>query len=189
MNQFRQKWLYILIATVALILIVISIILPTAFKNAPDDESASETGEQISSSSNDSQGQLVEYASLTLTNEIPNLNKLASNLPSEEINNMNIQFNSTLEQNGVVDKLSDIQIREGTYKQELTDNNKLIYTTTFIVDIPSIKQSYVVENNYSPYPANISGLYDYTTLVICPDTSQLLYGPFDCTDRLTQEQQ
>ena len=89
MNQFRQKWLYILIATVALILIVISIILPTAFKNAPDGESASETGEQNSSSSNDSQGQLVEYASLTLTNEIPNLNKLASNLPSEEIDNMN----------------------------------------------------------------------------------------------------
>ena len=74
-------------------------------------------------------------------------------------------------------------------RNHFTDASKMIYLTNFIVDIPSISQSYVVTNYYSPLSPEISGLTDYTTLVTCPDSSQLIYGDFNCIDRFVWENQ
>lgn len=93
----------------------------------------------------------------------------------------------TLNLNGITDHVSDITIRDGTYSRELINTNKLIYQTTFMLDIPSIQQSYYVRNLYSPLPVEQSGLYDYNTVVLCPNDDQLIYAPFDCIDRVRYE--
>ena len=79
-------------------------------------------------------------------------------------------------------------IRKNSYKQDFTNVARQIYLTSFIVDLENIKQSYRVNSYYSPLPPEITGLVDYTTLVLCLDTADLVYGEFDCTDRIKMEQ-
>jgi hypothetical protein len=59
--------------------------------------------------------------------------------------------------------------------------------TSFIVDIESLGQSYLVRDYYSKKDPSETGLYDYTTQVICLDKSYLKYGDFDCRDRISFE--
>ena len=89
---------------------------------------------------------------------------------------------------GQYGRVDDAVIREGTYSQSLIDTNRLIYQTTFMADIPSLQQSYYVKDLYSPLPVEQSGLYDYTVQITCPTSSQLIYQPFDCVDRISYEQ-
>ncbi|MCL2280828.1 hypothetical protein FWC31_03000 [Candidatus Saccharibacteria bacterium] len=78
-------------------------------------------------------------------------------------------------------------IREGSYEQTTYDQAKQIYFTTFIVDISNLQQSYRINDYYSPLPPEITGLVDYTTLVLCPEQDELIYDYFKCTDRMKTE--
>lgn len=83
---------------------------------------------------------------------------------------------------GIQSMPSDVTIRNGSYKQAY-DSATTIYKTSFLVDIASLKQSYRIEDIYSPLPREESGVsYSYSTLALCPDRSELIYGSFDCTD-------
>lgn len=116
-------------------------------------------------------------------------NDNSNTISSDEIISIYDMLEYTLQLNNVDDYVSDITIRDGTYSRELIDTNKLIYQTTFMLDIPSLQQSYYVSKAYSPLPADQSGLYDYDTLVLCPSEDQLIYAPFNCMDRIKYEQQ
>jgi hypothetical protein len=63
------------------------------------------------------------------------------------------------------------------YSQYLGESTAVnVPTVHYIVDIPSIKQSYAVDTSGGRgYPYNI-------TYVTCPDKSQLKYGDFGCTN-------
>lgn len=112
----------------------------------------------------------------------------SNTISSDEIISIYDMLEYTLQLNNVDDYVPDITIRNGTYSRELIDANRLIYQTTFMLDIPSLQQSYYVSKAYSPLPADQSGLYDYDTLVLCPGEDQLIYAPFDCMDRIKYEQ-
>lgn len=119
---------------------------------------------------------------------VKKLDQVAQNLPREEILNIQRQIGYTLRLNKVSGDHGDIIIRKNSYRQTMTDADKLIYQTDFIIDLPKVKQSYQVKDSYSPLPAETSGLYDYTTLILCLDKSQLIYGDFNCNDRIKSEQ-
>ena len=119
---------------------------------------------------------------------VKKLDQVAQNLPREEILNIQRQIGYTLRLNRVSGDHGDIIIRKNSYRQTMTDADKLIYQTDFIIDLPKVKQSYQVKDSYSPLPAETSGLYDYTTLILCLDKSQLIYGDFSCNDRIKSEQ-
>lgn len=119
---------------------------------------------------------------------VKKLDQVAQNLPREEILNIQRQIGYTLRLNRVSGDYGDIIIRKNSYRQTMTDADKLIYQTDFIIDLPKVKQSYQVKDSYSPLPAETSGLYDYTTLILCLDKSQLIYGDFNCNDRIKSEQ-
>ena len=119
---------------------------------------------------------------------VKKLDQVAQNLPREEILNIQRQIGYTLRLNKVSGDHGDIVIRKNSYRQTMTNADKLIYQTDFIIDLPKVKQSYQVKDSYSPLPAETSGLYDYTTLILCLDRSQLIYGDFNCNDRIKSEQ-
>ena len=119
---------------------------------------------------------------------VKKLDQVAQNLPREEILNIQRQIGYTLRLNKVSGDHGDIIIRKNSYRQTMTNADKLIYQTDFIIDLPKVKQSYQVKDRYSPLPAETSGLYDYTTLILCLDKSQLIYGDFNCNDRIKSEQ-
>lgn len=119
---------------------------------------------------------------------VKKLDQIAQNLPREEILNIQRQIGYTLRLNKVSGDHGDIIIRKNSYRQTMTNADKLIYQTDFIIDLPKVKQSYQVKDSYSPLPAETSGLYDYTTLILCLDKSQLIYGDFNCNDRIKSEQ-
>ena len=119
---------------------------------------------------------------------VKKLDQIAQNLPREEILNIQRQIGYTLRLNKVSGDHGDIVIRKNSYRQTMTNADKLIYQTDFIIDLPKVKQSYQVKDSYSPLPAETSGLYDYTTLILCLDKSQLIYGDFSCNDRIKSEQ-
>lgn len=120
--------------------------------------------------------------------KINNFNAVVKNLPSSEKDIIEstlystVAFNVSDEQ--AIKNIDDAVIRTESYVQEL--NNK-VYTTSFIVDIESIKQSYEIRDLYSNLDREESGLYDYTTLALCVSKDKLKFGEFTCQDRISQE--
>ena len=152
--------------------------------------SSSRSGSRYSSSSSSTSGGRSSNSNEISPEDYPvkKLDQVAQNLPREEILNIQRQIGYTLRLNKVSGDHGDIVIRKNSYRQTMTNADKLIYQTDFIIDLPKVKQSYQVKDSYSPLPAETSGLYDYTTLILCLDKSQLIYGDFNCNDRIKSEQ-
>ena len=152
--------------------------------------SSSRSGSRSSSSSSSTSGGRSSNSNEITPEDYPvkKLDQVAQNLPREEILNIQRQIGYTLRLNKVSGDHGDIVIRKNSYRQTMTNADKLIYQTDFIIDLPKVKQSYQVKDSYSPLPAETSGLYDYTTLILCLDRSQLIYGDFNCNDRIKSEQ-
>lgn len=151
--------------------------------------SRSGSGSRSNSSSSSTSGGRSSNSNEITPEDYPvkKLDQIAQNLPREEILNIQRQIGYTLRLNKVSGDHGDIIIRKNSYRQTMTDADKLIYQTDFIIDLPKVKQSYQVKDSYSPLPAETSGLYDYTTLILCLDKSQLIYGDFSCNDRIKSE--
>ena len=152
--------------------------------------SSSRSGSRSGSNSSSTSGSRSSNSNEIAPEDYPvkRLDQVAQNLPREEILNIQRQIGYTLRLNKVSGDHGDIIIRKNSYRQTMTNADKLIYQTDFIIDLPKVKQSYQVKDSYSPLPAETSGLYDYTTLILCLDKSQLIYGDFNCNDRIKSEQ-
>jgi len=155
-----------------------------------DSSSSSRSSSRSGSSSSSTSGSRSSNSNEIAPEDYPvkRLDQVAQNLPREEILNIQRQIGYTLRLNKVSGDHGDIVIRKNSYRQTMTDADKLIYQTDFIIDLPKVKQSYQVKDSYSPLPAETSGLYDYTTLILCLDKPQLIYGDFGCNDRIKSEQ-
>ena len=154
-----------------------------------DSSSSSRSGSHSGSSSSTSGSRSSNSNEITPEDyPVKKLDQVAQNLPREEKLNIQRQIGYTLRLNRVSGDHGDIVIRKNSYRQTMTNADKLIYQTDFIIDLPKVKQSYQVKDSYSPLPAETSGLYDYTTLILCLDRSQLIYGDFNCNDRIKSEQ-
>lgn len=88
-----------------------------------------------------------------------------------------IRFNTSDDYD--ITTIKDTVIRDGSDIQETEDNNK--YSGSFIVDIPSIRQSYNIAYLYS---VNNDG-YDsgYPVVVSCLEESKVIYKDFECKER------
>lgn len=107
-------------------------------------------------------------------------------LPQYELDRLNKEVRRIVKLNNTSRNLSkyDIVIRDNSLKQ--TYNNKeFTYVTDFIVDLPSVKQSYRVHDEYYMIPHRYNN--DYALLVTCPHPEDLIYPSFKCTDRIKQE--
>lgn len=162
----------------------------TGGDTSSNSSSSSRSGSHSSSSSSSTSGGRSSNSNEIAPEDYPvkRLDQVAQNLPREEILNIQRQIGYTLRLNKVSGDHGDIVIRKNSYRQTMTNADKLIYQTDFIIDLPKVKQSYQVKDSYSPLPAETSGLYDYTTLILCLDKSQLIYGDFNCNDRIKSEQ-
>lgn len=151
--------------------------------------SSSRSGSRSGSNSSSTSGSRSSNSNEIAPEDYPvkRLDQVAQNLPREEILNIQRQIGYTLRLNKVSGDHGNIVIRKNSYRQTMTNADKLIYQTDFIIDLPKVKQSYQVKDSYSPLPAETSGLYDYTTLILCLDKSQLIYGDFNCNDRIKSE--
>lgn len=162
----------------------------TGGSTSSNSSNSSRSGSRSSSSSSSTSGGRSSNSNEIAPEDYPvkKLDQVAQNLPREEILNIQRQIGYTLRLNKVSGDHGDIVIRKNSYRQTMTNADKLIYQTDFIIDLPKVKQSYQVKDSYSPLPAETSGLYDYTTLILCLDRSQLIYGDFNCNDRIKSEQ-
>jgi hypothetical protein len=84
-----------------------------------------------------------------------------------------------------VPSVKDATLRDGSAQQEYSEEFS-IYKGSFIVDIESLKQSYIVTYTYSRDP-NSTALGGYPVLVSCLPAEQLKYGDFSCKDIETEE--
>jgi len=187
------KTIYITVS-VAVIAIIILIMVFSNLGKSDTPTGNTSSNNSSSSSSTDNSDNTVSYSPISSSGDsaqstqISNLSSTVHNIPDSELTSINNMVDYTLNLNGIDGQVDDISIRDGSYSQSLIDNNRLIYQTTFIIDIPSLQQSYYVKDLYSPLPVEQSGLYDYTVQVTCPNDSQLIYSPFDCIDRISFEQ-
>lgn len=198
-SKLNQTQRYILIAITALLIISVMIFLSLRQPNTDNESVITEGGQTVSQTDDEHQntittGELPSHVELKkegnttyYVNNISNYDSTVTNLPQAEADAIYFQLNYTLGLNGVNRAVTDAVIRDGSYRQQITDTEHMIYETTFIIDIPSLKQSYSVIDKYSPLPMEESGLTDYTTLVLCPNTDDLIYGEFQCTDRVKWE--
>ena len=198
-SKLDQTQRYILIAITALLIISVIIFLSLR-QPSTNNQPATAEGEQVTPQTDDERKNTVTTGELPsrtelrtegnttyYVNNIANYDSTVTNLPQAEADAIYFQLNYTLGLNGVNRAVTDAVIRDGSYRQQITDTEHMIYETTFIIDIPSLKQSYSVIDKYSPLPMEESGLTDYTTLVLCPDADDLIYGEFQCTDRVKWE--
>lgn len=192
-KNIPRKTIYISVSIVTVIVIITTLVLTNIQDSQHADDTAATEQQYDDSSSNNDGDNEVSYQTIDSPggveqSSISNLSQTIQNIPDSEVNSINRMFGYTLDLNGVSNRVDDAVIREGTYSQSLIDTNRLIYQTTFMVDIPSLQQSYYVKDLYSPLPVEQSGLYDYTVQITCPTSSQLIYQPFDCVDRISYEQ-
>ena len=82
-----------------------------------------------------------------------------------------------------VKNISDAIVRNDSFTQEYNKDSK-IYSVEFIVDIESVKQSYLVNYQWSDDSiSNIeSDIDQYGNLVSCLPVDQLIYDDFNCQD-------
>lgn len=77
---------------------------------------------------------------------------------------------------------TQVLIRDGSYQQTFNSTMQ-IYATTFIIDIPGLKMTFDVSDQWSPLPTSQTGLDEYPCWISCPKPNELIYGPFDgCID-------
>ena len=120
---------------------------------------------------------------------IEGLSKTVANLPAERRSAIQAMLLTTVRMNTSenIDEsnISKGVIREGTEKSDF-DQDKELYTGSFIVDLESIRQSYEVAYFYREDPDSfITG--GNTVEVTCLPPEKLIYGDFDCKDILSEQ--
>ena len=188
----KQKKKYLIIAVAALIIVVAIIVLPNIMSNTSKQAATPSTNTSTSSDNEHTEleaGNSIRYDDIESSSPenslISNYDSVVQNLPESHREYANQMLLYTLQDNGVNSVPGDITIRDGTYQQSV-DDSKMLYTTTYIIDIPSVKQSYRITDTYSPISE-----YDptsYATVVTCLNTNELIYGDFGCHDQIMQEQ-
>lgn len=120
---------------------------------------------------------------------INDIKDTVKNLPDSEIKALQSALYYTVIKNTNQDvmKINDAKIRSGSYQQSF-DNKNYAYNTTFLIDIPSLQQTYQAKNFYRVTEPGENDATDYNSLVLCPDKSQLIWPDFPCMDRIKQEQ-
>jgi len=120
---------------------------------------------------------------------INNFESTVKNISKERRDSIGAMLYNTVKSNSisedVIKKISDANIRKDSAVQNY-DSNLKVYSGSFIVDIESVKQSYLIQYTYSP-SSNTADISGNPTAVVCLDKSQLLYGDFACKDIFSEQ--
>lgn len=120
--------------------------------------------------------------------KIQNYDKKIKNLSGDIKDAIQSSLYNTVKSNSPADfdagKVSDAVIRDGSDTQKY-DKESDVYSGSFIVDMASIKQSYLTQYSYSK--SNTVDTGGSPVVISCLDTKDLKYGAFKCTD-LVQSQ-
>jgi hypothetical protein len=120
--------------------------------------------------------------------KIQNFDSKVKNLPKVQRDSIESELYYIVKNNiaeGVEIKVKDAVIRENSESQGFNPKNKT-YTGYFIVDMPSIKQSYQV-NYFYPTNPSLAPPPGYVMTITCPLKQQLVYGSFNCQDEKTSQ--
>lgn len=116
---------------------------------------------------------------------VNNYDKYASNLPVDRRDSINATLYKIIKDNS---KNGNININDAAIRK---DSAEYIYNKTtninsgsFIIDIPSIKQSYLISYEWSS-DENNSNLSGYSATATCLSTDKLIYGDFNCKDNFS----
>lgn len=82
-------------------------------------------------------------------------------------------------------QLNDIAIREGTFSQNYNKDTKL-NSVNFIVDIPSLRQSYDISYQWVDSGGNKRSIDEYGTVVKCLNKDRVIYKDFQCKDMFSE---
>lgn len=195
----NRRRLYLIITITSLVILVA--IVAISFIGGNDDNEAlpsqsteqstttpqDQTNNSISYSSTSALGRTVAYDDIQSFADsiINNYDQVVSNLPRDRELAATRMLLYALHDNNQSAIPADINIRNGSYSQTL-EQDTMTYMTTYIVDIPSIQQSYRITDQYSPVeqynPVN------YATVVTCLDDSEQIYDFSNCTDQIKEEQ-
>lgn len=88
-----------------------------------------------------------------------------------------------LKDTSIIKNISDTTIRDGSFSEKY-DESRLLYDVSFIVDIPSIQQSYAIRYQWGESPQAKPN--EWGTQVSCLPKDQLIYGDFNCQDMTTR---
>ena len=195
----NRRRLYLIIAITSLVILVA--IVAISFIGGNDDNEAlpSQSTEQSTTTTQDQTNSSISYSNTSTLGRtvayddiqsfadsiINNYDQVVSNLPRDRELAATRMLLYALHDNNQSAIPADINIRNGSYSQTL-EQDTMTYMTTYIVDIPSIQQSYRITDQYSPVeqynPVN------YATVVTCLDDSEQIYDFSNCTDQIKEEQ-
>jgi hypothetical protein len=113
---------------------------------------------------------------------INNYNKYTANLPADRRDAINNTLYKIVENNSNSNNpsINDAAVRDNSVEDNY-NNTTNIHSGFFIVDMKSIKQSYLISYKWSSDENNIN-LGGYTATASCLSLDKLLYGDFNCKD-------
>ena len=111
---------------------------------------------------------------------ITDFGKIAADLPEDQRQVIEQNLTIMLQLNGACagQPVMDAIVRGGSYEHWWNEPDD-IYDTSFLVDIPSLRQTYHVDSSWIPknYQPKLG---DGFTQISCPGPGQLIYDPFAC---------
>lgn len=195
----NRRRLYLIIAITSLVILVAIVAISLIGGNDDNEALPSQSTEQSTTTPQDQTNNSISYSSTSALGRtvayddiqsfadsiINNYDQVVSNLPRDRELAATRMLLYALHDNNQSAIPADINIRNGSYSQTL-EQDTMTYMTTYIVDIPSIQQSYRITDQYSPVeqynPVN------YATVVTCLDDSEQIYDFSNCTDQIKEEQ-
>lgn len=112
------------------------------------------------------------------------LTKEIEGLPESSVDPIQTVLYDTVTMNGgAINSIkdSDIRIREETLKNIYFSEQNIHYVS-FIIDIPSLEQSFQIFHEWTNDSTNQYYLVNRATMVMCPLESQIKYSNFQCRD-------
>lgn len=113
---------------------------------------------------------------------INNYDRYIPNLPADRRDAINSNLYNIVKLNL---KSGNPNVNDATIRENSANNNynkdTNVYSGSFIVDMKSVKQSYLISYNWSSDENNIN-IGGYAATVTCLPSDKLIYGNFDCKD-------
>lgn len=195
MSKKNQR-IFVTVSLAAIIIIMLNLSI-VRLRHSSDDNAKNSSNQNNTAANNvgsdkdyvstEDYGEDENLSPIKSTDDIKGYSKTVKILSANEGNNILTVLDDALRRNSISSEITDAEIRAGSYSQKLVDQSQLQYYTTFIVDIPSLRQSYVVEDYFSPLPATEeTDNRDYDIMVHCPNQQQTIYTNFNCQEATNQ---
>lgn len=122
---------------------------------------------------------------------ISNLEKDLQDLPENSVSTIQVAlYDAVAENHGTLSDIekNDAKVRDGTMVNLYFERQNMHYIN-FIVDIPSVQQSYQIFNEWSDNPVNKYYMTNKVTMAMCLPEDEIIYQNFSCEDNFDHKGQ